>query len=125
MYRHGDYIALAHMGAGELREEMRKAREAMEHYHAYTDRPLQKGGSLPPLQPVIEKIKSCENYIIEIERRLGSYSVQVSRMMVRLRSRKIQNHGVNPVAVRAAALPAKMSASSKKRPKIYAGRTEA
>ena len=100
MYRHDDYLALAHLGATELRDEMKKAQEAIEYYQAYADKPLNKIGTLPPLQPIIEKVKSCENYIIEIERRLGHYSRTVGKLMIKLRNKKIQAMGVNlaPVA---------------------------
>ena len=121
MYRHDDYLALAHLGATELQNERRKAQEAIEHYQAYANKPLNR--TLPTLQPIIEKVKSCENYIIEIERRLGHYSRTVGKLMIKLRNRKIQAMGVNlaPVAAtRLALLPAKMSASVKKRAKIKA-----
>ena len=121
MYRNDDYLALAHLGATELRDEMRKALEAIDYYQAYANKPINRMGTLPPLQPIIEKIKSCENYIIEIERRLGHYSRNVSRLMIKLRNKKIQSIGVNPTpvaATRPIKLPAKMSASSKKRAKI-------
>ena len=123
MYRHDDYLALAHLGATELQNERRKAQEAIEHYQAYADKPLNRTRTLPTLQPIIEKVKSCENYIIEIERRLGHYSRTVGKLMIKLRNRKIQAMGVNlaPVAAtRPALLPAKMSASGRKRAKIKA-----
>ena len=129
MYGHDDYLALAHLGAAELQNERRKAREAIEHYQAYADKPLNKMGTLPPLQPIIEKIKSCENYIIEIERRLGQYSRIVSLHLIRLRNKKIQAMGVNPrvpyeYEANHCARPVKVSASSKRRTKISAARKE-
>ena len=84
-------------------------------------------GTLPPLQPIIESIKSCENYIIEIERRLGHYSRNVKHLLIRMRNKKIQLKGINfapggednyAPATRPVILPAKMSASSKQRVKI-------
>ena len=118
MYRHDDYLALAHLGATELRGELKKAQEAIDYYQMYANKPLNKTGTLPPLRPIIEKIKSCENYIIEIERRLGRYSRNVSKLMIRLRNKKIQTFGVNLAPTRPIPLPAKMSASSKQCTKI-------
>ena len=121
MYRNDDYLALAHLSATELQNERRKAQETIEYYQAYADKPLNKIGTLPPLQPIIESIKSCENYIIEIERRLGHYSSTVNKLMIRLRNKKIQTMGINPtpiITTRPVMLPAKMSASSKQRAKI-------
>ena len=134
MYRNDDYLALAHLSATELQNEKRKAQETIEYYQAYADKPLNKTGTLPPLQPIIEKIKSCENYIIEIERRLGRYSRNVGQLLFRMRNKKVQLKGINfapggednyapASATRPVMLPAKMSASSKKRAKINAIKT--
>ena len=114
MYRHDDYLALAHLGAAELQDELKKAQEAIDYYQAYANKPLNRMGTLPPLQPIIEKIKSCENYIIEIERRLGHYSRNVSKLMIRLRNKKIQTFGVNLAPTGPIILPSKMSASKKR-----------
>lgn len=112
MYKYDNYLALSKMAPQELRAEIQRARDAIEHLQGFADRPV--NGAYPKLGPVIEKIGRCESYIIEIERRLGEYPAKVGAMLARFRMRKVQAVGVNAAPVAAARPPAKMSACGKR-----------
>ena len=115
MYRQDKYIRLAYLTIEELQDELESAKALIDYYQSYGNGNYKEKGERINITFVCNGIKSCEQYIIEIERRLGLYSKRINNYLIHFRTKKVQSKGVQLSTVDTIAIPkTKKIASVKK-----------
>ena len=94
MYKTDSYYMLSECDVAALNYELKGAQSKLDYYIGYLN-----GEFTHEKEPIdyefgYKGIKSCEQYIIEIERRLGAYNALVSNMLKRWRHKALQSRGV-------------------------------
>ena len=93
MYKADSYAILSKVDIATLRHEMDMAKSKLDYYHAYLNGEYTEPPETVDYELGFNGVKSCEQYIIEVERRLGLYTSHVSKMLLRWRHKNIQTKG--------------------------------